>query len=166
MWHDPQVATELAPPFTLDELDEKIIRRLTADARTPYLTIAAELKVDEKTIRYRVGKMRAAGLLTFQALLNPNLLTNCVVLYLGIRLTVDGKRNPRLAADNVSRLPGVAWCGVVMNGFDLLAEVCLESFDAVRDFQLKTLQSLPAIESSDTFVILSHHGSRGIVRPV
>ena len=164
-WHDPDVATELAQRIALDQLDEEIIRRLSQDARTPFLGLAAELKVDEKTIRYRVGKMRAAGLLSFQAIVNPNQLERCVVLYLGIRLSAQGKKNPQAEAERVLELPGVSWCGTLMSGFDLLAEVCLESFDEVRDFQLKTLQSLPAVESSETFVVLSHHGPRGILFP-
>ena len=162
LWHASGVATELAQHFALDQLDEEIIKRLSRDARTPYLSIAAELKVDEKTIRYRVGKMRTAGLLSFQAMLNPNQLERCVVLYLGIRLSAEGKKNPQLAAERVIGLAGVRWCGVVMGGFDLLAEICLESFEQVKDFQLKTLQTLPEIESSETFVVLSHHGNRGI----
>ena len=156
------VSASRSLPYTCDELDRKILAKLASDAREPFLTIATALGVDEKTVRYRVGKMRNAGLLHFQPLLNPNQLARSVVLYVGIRLLTDFRKDPAGIAERIAAIPEVTWCGAVMGGFDLLAEVCLESFEQVREFQLGTLQSIDAVETCETFVVLSHHGRRGM----
>jgi len=149
-------------PYSCDELDQKILAKLASDAREPFLTIASSLGVDEKTVRYRVAKMRNAGFLHFQPLLNPNQLSRSVVLYVGIKLRPEFRKDPAGVAERIAEISQVTWCGAVMGGFDLLAEVCLESFEQVREFQLGTLQSIDAVDSCETFVVLSHHGRRGI----
>lgn len=149
-------------PYEPDEMDEKILQLLAEDGRAAFLTVASELGVDEKTIRYRVAKMRSAGVLMFQASLNPNQLKHCVVLCLGIKLSAEAKKDAEREAEALANLPQVIWCGTTLGTYDLLAEVVLESFEHVREFQQRTLKGIPAIESAEPFVVLSHHGRRGI----
>jgi len=149
-------------PYSFDALDKRILQLLAKDGREAFVSIAAELGVDEKTVRYRVGKMRAAGALMFHPSLNPNRVDSCVVISLGLKLNSDGKRNAELIAQRISQLPKVSWCGTTLGLFDLLVEVALERFEDVRAFQLHGLKDIPEVESFETFVIMSHHGRRGI----
>jgi len=41
----------------MDIIDKKIVEKLSADSRTPFLSIAKELSVSEGTIRQRVAKL-------------------------------------------------------------------------------------------------------------
>jgi len=56
----------------LDILDRKILNKLQKNARVPFSSIARELGVDEATVRYRVKKLTAEGVITeFTILLDP-----------------------------------------------------------------------------------------------
>lgn len=56
----------------LDEIDRKILNMLQNDARTSFAFIARESQVSEATIRFRVKKLIAKGIIIrFIALLDP-----------------------------------------------------------------------------------------------
>lgn len=52
---------DLKDEFSLDSLDEVILRRLKENARIPFSTIAHELRVTEGTVRARVKRLMKRG---------------------------------------------------------------------------------------------------------
>ncbi len=150
------------PHYCLDALDHALLAHLAEDGRKALLSIAAELGVDEKTLRYRIGKLREAGVLQFAPIIQPNRISGCSVVYLGIRLKPDGRKEIEASAEAISQLPQVNWCGAVMGSVDLFAEVVLDSVEGLREFQLNILSRCPEIETSESLVVLSHHGPRGL----
>ncbi|MFN8388754.1 MAG: Lrp/AsnC family transcriptional regulator [Bdellovibrionota bacterium] len=148
--------------FELDDVDRRILALLSQDSRTPFLSIAADLKVDEKTIRNRVGKLKDAGVIQCGLLVQPNKLEDFIVVHLGIRLKPDAKSQRAQIADGLAQLEGVNWCSAVLGTYDLLLQAIFSSFAAMKCFELETLATFPGLESAESMLTLSHHGAHGI----
>ena len=156
-------AAQHLPPATLDELDWKILFQLSPDARKPFLAIAGELGVDEKTIRNRASKLREAGVLQFAVLLSPNRVKQCVVMHIGVRLKAEAKSQRAQAAEKIARHSCINWVNVILGPYDLLAEAAFTSFEEMKNFEFNELPQLSLIESAECFLALSHHGTAGVV---
>lgn len=64
----------------LDPVDAKILEFLKADGRMPFLKIAKELNVSESTVRKRVSKLKAKGIIrAFTVALDSNLSFESIV---------------------------------------------------------------------------------------
>jgi DNA-binding Lrp family transcriptional regulator len=62
-------------PLQLDALDRKILMILQDDARIPASEMSRKIGFNENTIRYRIDRLRKAGVIKeFTALLNPRMI--------------------------------------------------------------------------------------------
>lgn len=146
----------------LDELERQIIAQLRTDGRRPLQTIARELGVDEKTVRNRVNKLRDNGLLTITATANGKLVNDWLVSLVAVHVSEDHRESIMLVADRIAELPMVSWVGTAMGRFDLFAEVVVESQEALAQFQMEVLPNIHGVAHTEGFLILSHHGTRGV----
>ena len=68
--------------YQLDNLDRKILKKLSANARRPFLEIARECNVSGAAIHQRVQKLTAAGVLRgFESLIAPEAMGHDVQRY-------------------------------------------------------------------------------------
>lgn len=146
----------------LDPLEREIIRACTDDGRKPFQAIARELGVDEKTVRNRVAKLRDNGILKFIPTANINRLEGSMVAIVAINITSDVRGDVYRVAKELSELPMVSWVGLVMGQYDIIAEVVVESWEALVKFELSELSALPWVGKSDSFLVLSQFGRRGV----
>ena len=58
-------------PFTLDDLDKKILAYLQEDGRMTFVTLASHLGVSEGTIRKRVKRLEDASVLRTMGVTDP-----------------------------------------------------------------------------------------------
>lgn len=153
------VAAELPK---LDELDWKILSELADDARTPFQGIADKLKVDEKTVRNRMSRLRTADVLQFLPMLDAHVSEQCFVLLAGLSVTPEAKSTGETFAETLATLSGVAWCGRTIGRFDYVIEGVFPSMAKLREFETKTLPSYPGVQAAESFFVVSHHGRRKV----
>src|SRR4051812_50215072 len=55
----------------LDQLDHRIVEALVQDGRRPFVRIAADLGVSEASVRQRVARLTADGVMQIMAVTNP-----------------------------------------------------------------------------------------------
>lgn len=149
-------------PGKLDELEKAIIQQLRSDGRKAFQAIAREIDVDEKTVRNRVAKLRENGLLQIIPTTEGNALRDCIVALVAITISQEGRSNPETVAERIAALPCVAWAGTLMGRFDIIAEVVVDSREALARFQMNELPNIPGVGLTEGFLVMSHHGSRGI----
>ncbi|HQH28812.1 MAG TPA: Lrp/AsnC family transcriptional regulator [Oligoflexia bacterium] len=148
--------------YSLDNLEKEIIRRLNEDGRKPFQTIAKEVGVDEKTVRNRVSRLRERGLLRVLPSVSGNRLRDCLTEIVGVTITQEYRARMREVAGNIAALPAVSWVGIVMGRYDLLVEVVVRSRAALTQFQLSELTAVAGVGTAEGFLVLSHHGMRGV----
>jgi len=143
---------EAEAAVSLDELDVRILRALTVDARKSYREVARALGVSIGTVSSRVKRMETAGVITgYAPLIEPKRLGYDIVAVIGIKIS-RGKLlevQKRLAREE--RVFGVydvtgEWDSILMARFRNTRE--LDAF-------VKKLSATENVERTYTQVVLN-----------
>jgi|GEM_PF-730836 len=148
--------------YRLDNLEKAILSLLCKDGRMAYQTIARELAVDEKTVRNRIAKLREGGILNFIPAANPNEMRGCIVAIIAVCTDTNVRNDVHRLADELASLPMVSWVGAVMGQYDLMLEVVVDSWEELVQFELEELPAVQGVGRTDSFLVLSHYGKRGV----
>jgi Lrp/AsnC family transcriptional regulator for asnA, asnC and gidA len=127
----------------LDELDRKIIDRLSRDARTSNREIARELDVTEGTIRARIKRLLEERIIRITAITNVSRLRNPVLAFLWIE--VDSSRDAKGVAAALADLPEIVFVSTMLGRCDVLAMTLVEDGDQLTRFLHGTIDRIPGI---------------------
>ena len=137
----------------LDALDNEIIRLLTEDGRMPIGELAKKLNVTAPTIRSRIKILEEKGLFKVSGFVDPSRHKNMVTALVAMSILSKGQMDQIM--DKISRLPNVAWAGVVAGRYDIVAEVvCLGGKDELYQFTTQTILKIGNVVRSETFIIM------------
>jgi Lrp/AsnC family transcriptional regulator, regulator for asnA, asnC and gidA len=138
---------------TLDALDNEIIHLLTEDGRMPIGEMAKKLNVTAPTIRSRIKILEEKGVFKVSGLVDPSRHQGMITALVAMSIQSEGQLDKIL--DKISRLPNVAWAGVVAGRYDIVAEVvCLGGRDELYQFTTETILKIGNIVRSETFIIM------------
>jgi Lrp/AsnC family transcriptional regulator for asnA, asnC and gidA len=135
-----------------DDLDHRIVDALVEDGRTPFVKIASRLNVSESTVRQRVARLTADGVMQITAVTNPLKLGYDVICMLG--LSVEATRRSA-AGETLAALDEVTYLIACTGRYDFLAEVTCRSNAHLLDFMDSKMAEVPGILSSESFGYLS-----------
>ena len=137
----------------LDVLDNEIIRLLTEDGRMSIGELAKKLNVTAPTIRSRIKILEEKGLFKVSGLVDPSRHKNMMTAIVAMSILSKGQMD--LIMDKISRLPNVAWAGVVAGRYDIVAEVvCVGGKDELYQFTTDTILKIGNVVRSETFIIM------------
>lgn len=136
----------------MDELDQKLLALLRADARQPVSSLAAALKVSRATVRARIERMAESGTIQgFTVTLGTGAQANNIRAVTMIEVEGQG-------ADKVIKrlhgFPEVSRINTTNGRWDIVAEIevaTLEDFDQV----LRRIREISGISSTETSILLS-----------
>jgi Lrp/AsnC family transcriptional regulator for asnA, asnC and gidA len=137
----------------LDALDNEIIRLLTNDGRMSIGELAKKLTVTAPTVRSRIKILEEKGLFKVSGLFDPSRHKNMITALVAMSIQSKGQMDQIM--DKISRLPNVAWAGVVAGRYDIIAEVvCAGGKDDLYQFTTETILKIGNIVRSETFIIM------------
>ena len=140
----PATASEvsrLSSPY--DDLNQRIIRLLQEDGRTPYDEIGQKLGVSGGTVRNRVTRMRDAGMLRIVAVVDPVAVDYESDAMLGIKAAPGIA--PTSVAQRLDPYPAVVYVMWVSGRFDLLVEVVCDEETELTTFLNDHIHGQPDI---------------------
>ncbi len=137
-----------------DDIDTAIIQYLEENGRVSNNEIASGLSISEGTVRNRIKKMTENRFLKVKGLINPSMVRDKQVIFLGAKVAVS--KDLVSAAKAVSKLPNVKATSVVTGRYDLIIEVFLEPY-AVINFICNDLGKLDSIVSTESFLTLENY---------
>ncbi|MFP4301313.1 MAG: Lrp/AsnC family transcriptional regulator [Spirochaetaceae bacterium] len=140
--------------FRPDERDWQIISLLRGGVISNS-AIAKELGVSEGMIRQRIKRMKDQGVLSLRGLINPEILQDRQVVWLGIN--VAATRQLEEKAEELSKLPDVLSVSIVAGRYDLVVELLLDSHRGLVSFLTEQLASVEGIVSTESFVTLRNY---------
>lgn len=106
----------------LDELDEKILKMLVDDARTPFLEIARECGVSGAAIHQRVQKLTDTGVIKgSEFIIEAEKLGYETCAYVGLFLTSPSTFD--YVVEELKKIPEVVECYYTTGQYDLLIKV-------------------------------------------
>jgi DNA-binding Lrp family transcriptional regulator len=137
-----------APASRLDDLDRRIVDKLARDARISNRAIAAELGVTEGTIRTRIRRLQAEGLIQFTVVTDFRMAGSPNLCMIGIN--ADPARVSALAGE-LSAIPEIGCVIILLGRYSLLAMALMTSIEGLSDLitdQIRPLKGVRGVETS------------------
>ena len=133
----------------MDETNITIIKHLR-QGRKSFKKIAEELSISENTVRARVNKLIAEGVLEISARVDPEAVPGHRVVMVGVKLQT---MNLVKKGEEFIKLKGVVSVSVVTGRYDLLLVVLLNSSFGLLEFYTEEVAKIQDVQSVETFVV-------------
>ena len=106
----------------LDDLDLKILKMLSANARQPYLEIARECNVSGAAIHQRIQKLHNIGVIKgSMTLLNPEMVGYDTCAFVGLYVSDPSKFNDVI--EGLKSIPEVVECYYTTGKYDIFIKL-------------------------------------------
>lgn len=135
---------------SLDDLDRAILEAHQQDAFCSYRKLAEKRGVTEATVRNRIKRLKASGVMDLVLVMNPYKIGYNTFTIIGIKL-----RNGSFPDEVVSALqamPGISSVVMVTGRFDLFAWYVCRDLEEYRHFVAEELREVPGVEFHESFV--------------
>ena len=144
-------------PAALDEVDQELVRLLTADGRMPNNALAEATGIAPSTCLMRVRSLRERGVIKgFHADVDLGVLGQPLQALVAVRIGAHSRDEINRFRTKVPELPGVLSLFHVSGANDYLLHVSAASPDALREFVLDHLTADPAVVHAETSLIFEH----------
>lgn len=127
----------------LDDLDHRIIERLSHDARVSNREIGREFGLTEGTIRSRLKRLLDNKVIRVAAVTNSDRLRNPILAYLWIEAVTAG--DIQLLAERLASLPEIGFVSTMLGRADVLAMTLVENGNELTDFLHQTIDKIPGV---------------------
>ncbi|MDQ0093793.1 Lrp/AsnC family transcriptional regulator [Paeniglutamicibacter psychrophenolicus] len=141
----------------LDDVDLRILRELSADARTPNNLLASRAGVAPSTCLGRVRALQDAGVIRgFHADVDPAKLGLRIAAMISVVVRSEARDAMLESARTLRGLPEVQDVFVLGGTPDILVHVVTDSIESLRDFVAGNLGANPAFSSTQTNIVFEH----------
>ncbi len=131
----------------LDELDHRLIKILSKDARISNRRIANDLDVTEGTVRGRIKRLQQEGMIAFTAITSFGLVDNSRLAFIGVQAEMD---KTKAIADKIAKLPSVNAVMITMGRFNILAFGLFNELDKLHEVASDQILAIPGVHHVET----------------
>lgn len=143
--------TEAPVSHQIDDIDRQITHLLLADGRMSSSDLARQLgHVSERTVRYRIERLIADGVIHVGAMVNPKALGLVVTADIWIEV-VPGQL--RRVAENLAALPEVSYVAYSTGQRDLSIQVYARDTDQLHHFVSEVVGNIPGVTRTSTMLV-------------
>ena len=137
----------------IDQLDEKILKLITKNARIPFLEVARECGVSGAAIHQRVQRLFNIGVLTgSEFIVNPQKLGYNTCAYMGIYLEKAKFHTQVVAA--MREVPEIVECHYTTGQYAIFIKIQTKTNKHLKKIIDEKLQEIEGIARTETFVSL------------
>lgn len=145
----------------IDEIDQKILRDLIKDARTPFLEIARECGVSGAAVHQRVKKLQQRGIISGSRLLvKPSAIGLNICAFVSISLSEANKYQE--VVERLKKVPEITECHFVTGKATLFVKMYCSDNEHLMHVIVNTLQMMPYVESTETMIALEEAFERQV----
>ena len=135
---------------SLDDLDRAILEAHQEDLLFSYRELAEKSGVTEATIRNRIRRLKASGVMNLLLVINPYKIGYDAFAIIGINLKTKASAGEVVSA--LQAIPGVSSVVMVTGRFDLFAWYVCRDLEEYRLFVTKELREVPGVDMFESFV--------------
>jgi Lrp/AsnC family transcriptional regulator, regulator for asnA, asnC and gidA len=151
----------IEPLPNIDELDEKILKLITKNARIPFLEVARECGVSGAAIHQRVQRLLNLGVVSgSEFIVNPQKMGYFTCAYMGIHLE-KAKFHKQVVAE-LTKIPEVVECHYVTGTYAIFIKVQTKTNKHLKKLIDEDLQEIEGISSTETFISLEMEFKRQV----
>jgi Lrp/AsnC family transcriptional regulator, regulator for asnA, asnC and gidA len=145
----------------IDELDEKILRLITRNARIPFLEVARECGVSGAAIHQRVQRLLNIGVVSgSEFLINPQKLGYNTCAYMGIYLE-KAKYHTRVVQE-LTKIPEIVECHYTTGQYAIFIKVQTKTNKHLKKLIDNDIQEIEGIARTETFISLEMEFKRQV----
>ena len=151
----------IEPLPNIDELDEKILKLITKNARIPFLEVARECGVSGAAFHQRVQRLLNLGVVSgSEFLVNPQKMGYFTCAYMGIHLE-KAKYHQQVVAE-LTKIPEVVECHYVTGSYAIFIKVQTKTNKHLKKLIDEDLQEIEGIARTETFISLEMEFKRQV----
>ncbi len=137
----------------IDELDEKILKLITKNARIPFLEVARECGVSGAAIHQRVQRLLNIGVVTgSEFIVSPQKLGYNTCAYMGIYL--EKANYHKQVVDALRSIPEVVECHYTTGQYAIFVKIQTKTNKHLKRLIDNELQGVEGIARTETFISL------------
>ena len=143
----------IEPLPQIDELDEKILRLITKNARIPFLEVARECGVSGAAIHQRVQRLLNLGVISgSEFIVNPSKLGYNTCAYMGVYLEKASFHTK--VAEALRQIPEVVECHYTTGQYAIFIKIQTKTNNHLKQLIDNELQNIDGIARTETFISL------------
>ncbi len=137
----------------IDELDEKILKLITKNARIPFLEVARECGVSGAAIHQRVQRLLNIGVVKgSEFIVSPQKLGYNTCAYMGVHL--EKAKYHRQVVESLRNIPEVVECHYTTGQYAIFVKIQTKTNRHLKELIDKELQGVEGIARTETFISL------------
>lgn len=138
-----------------DRIDRSILRMLQTDGRLSNVELARRINLSPTPCLERVRRLEKDGFIRgYSARLDPSKLHLGLAVFVQVTLDKTTSDVFEKFKASVSGIDEIVECHMVAGGFDYILKVRTADMDAFRTFLGETINNLPGIASTSTYVVM------------
>lgn len=145
----------------LDELDRKILRIITKNARTPFKDIADECEVSRAAVHQRVQKMYDNGVIIGSGFsVNPKMLGYQLCVYVGI--TLEKGSQYKAVSEELDKIPEVVESVFTLGAYSMMIKLYAKNDTHLMTLLNGKIQEIPGVAKTETLTALDQRILRSL----
>ena len=145
----------------IDNLDRKILNRLTRNARTTSRDIAEECGVSRAAIHQRIQRLQEMKVITGSAyMVDPRALGYSTCTYIGVKLEKGSLYRDAVA--EIEKIPEVVECHYTTGPYSMLIKVYAQDTHHLMELLNDKIQIIPGVTDTETLISLEQSLNRQI----
>ncbi|MDX9909326.1 MAG: Lrp/AsnC ligand binding domain-containing protein [Mariniphaga sp.] len=148
----------------IDQLDEKILKLITKNARIAFLEVARECGVSGAAIHQRVQRLLNIGVITgSEFIVNPQKLGYNTCAYIGIYL--EKAAYHRQVVEAMRKIPEIVECHYTTGQYSLFIKIVTKTNKHLKYLIDEKIQAIDGVARTETFISLEMDFKRQISLP-
>jgi len=144
----------LNQPTSIDELDQKILRLITRNARIPFLEVARECGVSGAAIHQRVQRLLNMGVVSgSEFIVNPDKLGYNTCAFMGIYLEKASFHKEVVA--QLMKIPEIIECHYTTGQYAIFLKIQTKTNKHLKRLIDEEFQKIEGIARTETFMSLA-----------
>lgn len=135
---------------SLDDLDRDILEMHQTDVTFPYTELAEKRDVTVATIRNRIKRLKASGVMDIILVMNPYKIGYSTFAIIGIKLEAGADADQVIST--LLSIPGVTNLVMVAGRYDFFAHYVCQNMEEYRQFVAHRLRKIPGISNVESFL--------------
>ncbi|HJQ75650.1 MAG TPA: Lrp/AsnC family transcriptional regulator [Acidimicrobiia bacterium] len=135
----------------LDDVDRRIVAILQDNGRTSNREIGRKLHVSEATVRNRISRLLADGLINIVAVPTPTAVGMTLSAIIGVSVSLP--RINDVVADLITK-PEVRYAGLSTGRYEVILEAFFSNQEHLLEFVTEDLGSMDGVTQVETSIIL------------
>ena len=145
----------------IDDLDKRILKIITQNARIPLKDVAEQCGMSRAAVHQRVQRMFDIGVIVGSGYqVNPKMLGYNLCVYVG--LTLDRGHMYRQVCAELEKIPEIVECQFTLGAYSMIIKLFAHDDKHLMYLLNSQIQTIPGIANTETLTILDESINRAL----